>query len=177
MWLTSTVPGLPHSSQPSTTRRLSSSVRRVWRFTSKVDPKTGKTRNVPRPRDEWMEISVPAIISEELFAAAQKRKETNKIQKGRQRKHEYTLGGMVRCGHCHSTAAGMTKYDRGRPYAYYRCSVAHMRRKFGSECDNILYRVDRVDASVWRWITSMLLEPTVLRQALKDYQKEQSLRA
>lgn len=169
MWSTSTIAGL--LDQETYLGRWH------YRKTRTIkDPKTGKTRNVPRPRDEWMEITVPAIITEELFAAAQKRKTANKIQKGRQRKHEYTLGGMVRCGHCHSTASGMTKYDRGRAYAYYRCNVAHMPRKFGSECNNILYRVDRVDASVWSWITSLLLEPTVLRQALEDYQKEQSQR-
>jgi hypothetical protein len=65
-----------------------------------------------------MEISVPAIISDELFAAVQQRREANKLQKGRQRKHEYSLGGMMECGHCHNNMSGVAKVDKGCVHRY-----------------------------------------------------------
>ena len=137
------------------------------------DAATGKQRNLPRPRDEWMEIAVPPIVSEELFAAAQHRKDVNKVQMGRQRKNEYALGGMVTCGHCGNSVSGGTKVVKGYRYQYLMCNARHMPKKYGFRCDNPPYKVEQVDAAVWGWIKSLLLEPDVLRKSLEDYQQQQ----
>jgi hypothetical protein len=64
------------------------------------------------PREEWLQVPVPAIISEGLFEAAWQRKEASKRQMGHPRRDQYTLGGMLHCGCCGMFMCGMTKHYR-----------------------------------------------------------------
>ena len=51
---------------------------------------------------EWIEIPVPAIISEELFQAVQHQLDENrKHARQRRRGAAYLLQGLTVCGHCH----------------------------------------------------------------------------
>ena len=110
---------------------------------------TGKYRRVPRPREEWLMVAVPAIVGSETFEAAQLRREKNKSQLGHQRKNFYTLGGMVRCERCNSSMTGLTNSVRGQSYTYYYCCAKKNPKLYGIYCDNIQYRVDRVEPTVW----------------------------
>jgi site-specific DNA recombinase len=134
------------------------------------DAKAGKPRTIPRPREEWMEVPVPRIISDESFEAVKKRKAANKVQKGHQRKFLYALGGMLECGHCHRGMTGSTKVERGRQFGYYRCNGQINRTV---QCDNRLFRVDKVESTVWSWIKSLLMEPAMLHSAMDEYQQQQ----
>jgi site-specific DNA recombinase len=57
---------------------------------------------------------------------------------------------------------------------YYICNVSHggSEGRVGHTCDAPYFRVDRVDAIVWNWVTSILLDPAALENGLRDYQKE-----
>lgn len=136
------------------------------------DPKTGKRRLRPRPRDEWLCIAVPAIVDDSLFEAAQARKEANRVQKGHQHAHTYALGGMARCGRCGAAMTGQTNWSRGKPFPYYGCSAHRRAKRAGaSYCPAKYFRADHVDAAVWGWIKSLLLEPKTLRAAITEYQE------
>ena len=53
-------------------------------------------------RADWIEIPVPALISEELFVAVQQQLEENrKHARARRRGAAYLLQGLTVCGHCH----------------------------------------------------------------------------
>jgi site-specific DNA recombinase len=132
------------------------------------DAKTGKRRYKPQPREEWMMIPVPAIISDELFEAVQQRREANKRQLGHQRKHEYTLGGMVRCGECGNGMSGMTRTHKSGSYAYYKCNSRHVPSQYELRCSSPLFKTGPVEAAAWGWIKSLLLEPAVLRKAIEQ---------
>jgi site-specific DNA recombinase len=140
------------------------------------DLQTGRRSNVPRPREEWMHVAVPVIIPDHLFEFVQQRKEANKLQKGHQRKHEYALGGMVQCGRCHHNMTGVTRTDQKKEYAYYKCNIRHSPKRYSTGCNAVLYRTDIVEAAVWGWLKSLLLEPEVLRKAIEDYQRQQQER-
>jgi len=62
---------------------------------------TGKKR-FTRPKADWIEIPgvTPAIISQELFDAAQCQLRTNRENSQRNCKHEYLLRGHIRCRRC-----------------------------------------------------------------------------
>jgi site-specific DNA recombinase len=137
------------------------------------DAKTGKVHSVPRPRDEWLEVDCPAIISRELFEVAQQRKKTNKVLKGHQRRHFYALGGMVRCGRCNCSMAGMTKYAKGSEYQYHGCNAHRSPKRYGFHCDNAQVKASVLQAAVWGWIKSLLLEPEQLHEAIENYQQQQ----
>jgi len=145
-----------------------------YRKTKQVkNPKTGKTQSKPRPKEEWFAVSVPAIVSQELFDVVQDRRKRNKLEKGRQRRYEYALGGMLQCGHCRNNMSGMTKTHKGVEYRYYKCHAHHLPKRYGFKCDNAQFAADRVEALVWSWIKSLLLEPETLRRVISEYQQEQ----
>jgi site-specific DNA recombinase len=79
--------------------------------------KNRKTARRVRPREDWIEVPVPAIITPEVFEAAQRRLAENAVFSPRNNKrHEYLLKGLGRCGAAMSGSA-----SRGR--RYYGCSA------------------------------------------------------
>ncbi|MDQ6613371.1 MAG: recombinase family protein [Actinomycetota bacterium] len=66
------------------------------------DPRPGRPpRQVPRPKDEWIAIPVPPIISDDLFEAATKTSTGNAVCSAlRARPGVFLLRGLVRCGVC-----------------------------------------------------------------------------
>ena len=72
------------------------------RTASVLDRHPGKgTRQVRRPREQWVGIAVPAIVSEELFEAAQRVSYDNSQWSPRRSEpHHWLLRGLVKCGHC-----------------------------------------------------------------------------
>lgn len=134
------------------------------------DARTGKTIRVERPREEWVLVKVPALISEDIFQAAQRRRKENKRRMGKQNRRVYALGGMLTCGHCGRGVAGIT-HDI---YPYYICTSRHNAKRFGIACDNRNFSVKKTDATIWQWVKSILLEPERLQQALHDYQEQKS---
>ncbi len=66
-----------------------------------------------------------AIISEDLFNAAQAILQANSSTKTgyRQQENTFYLKGLVRCGSCRSAMAPSFAYSKGNKYFYYRCTV------------------------------------------------------
>jgi site-specific DNA recombinase len=56
--------------------------------------------NHERPRQEWIEIPVPALISEETFALAQEQLEQNRRHSPRRTIEPSLLQGMLVCERC-----------------------------------------------------------------------------
>ena len=54
----------------------------------------------PTPREQWITVPVPAIISPEVFNAAQERLATNQKLARRNTTYMYLLRGLVSCGRC-----------------------------------------------------------------------------
>jgi site-specific DNA recombinase len=120
-------------------------------------------------RAEWIEIPVPAIISEELFAAVQEQLEENrKHARARRRGAAYLLQGLTVCGHCHYAYYGKKVSSAARkgrkPYAYYRC-IGTDGYRFGGQriCDNPQVRTERLDELVWVQVSDLLKQPQRLK--------------
>ena len=146
-----------------------------YRKTRRGKTAQGTPRHAERPRDEWIEVRVPAIIEEVTFQAAQNQRELNKRQMGKQRKHFYLLGGMLKCGHCGRFASGATRTYKGKPLSYYECGVYHSAKRYDFKCDNThSYRVEAVDRAAWEWVKAVHMSPTLLDEALAEYQAQQA---
>ena len=65
-------------------------------FTGKYK-KIKKSSKKANPRDEWILIKVPPIISKELFDKAQKQMKENAKSSNRNKKYDYLLSGKVYC--------------------------------------------------------------------------------
>ena len=132
-------------------------------------PKKPMTR-VGTPMEDQIFIDVPALVSEDLFAAAQEQLEENRKRR-RERAHgaSYLLQGLIVCKGCGYACYGVTKGPRtaeGRAaYAYYRCRGSEAYH-FGGQrlCRNKAIRTERLDAAVWDDVSSLLSEPGRIRE-------------
>ncbi|MCU7814397.1 MAG: recombinase family protein [Candidatus Thiodiazotropha sp. (ex Rostrolucina anterorostrata)] len=129
-------------------------------------------------QDDWIEIPVPAIISEELFLAVQHQLDENrKHARQRRRGAAYLLQGLTVCGHCHYAYYGKKVSHAARKgkkqYAYYRC-IGTDGYRFGGQriCDNPQVRTERLDDLVWGQVVELLKHPERLK---KEYDRRLEL--
>jgi len=128
-----------------------------------------------RPPEEWVWIPVPAIIDEDIFAAAQEQLKSNQRQaRQRQRGAKYLLQGLVVCKGCGYAYYGKVisnKAAKGKPrdYAYYRC-IGTDAYRFGGErvCCNRQVRTDHLDQSVWYEARVVLENP---ERVMEEYRR------
>ena len=138
-------------------RRLSGS--KVWR----------RPARRMTPREQWIEIAVPAIVSEEVFELAARRFEDNRRFAARRTKEPSLLQGLIACRRCGYAYFRAPKKDRGgRRYVYYRCAGADTpgKRRSGRVCHNRPVRQDHLDALVWEHVTRLMSDPTLIRGEL-----------
>lgn len=135
-------------------------------------PREPVTRRV-RPREEWVKIPVPAIISEELVAAVQEQlRENLKRERARRRGARFLLQGLVCCARCGYAWYGIVCGRGGsRPegYEYYRCTGSDGYRFGGQQlCQVPGVRTEALDALVWEQVRSLLEQPERLAE---EYQR------
>jgi len=128
--------------------------------------------NHERPRSEWIEVPVPALVSEEIFALAQEQLAKNKHHSPRRTIEPTLLQGMLVCQRCGYALYRASTRTTKRRLHYYRClgSDAHRQLK-GPLCTNRPIRQDYLDQFVWDQIIR-LLEDDTLMQAEIDRRKE-----
>jgi len=127
------------------------------------------------PKEQWLYIPVPPLVSEALFEVVQAQLEENR-QRARQRQRgaRYLLQGLLVCAQCQYAYYGKAvsnKATKGkkRDYAYYRC-IGTDAYRFGGEriCDNLQVRTDKLDEWVWQEVCALLEDPQRLQQ---EYQR------
>jgi site-specific DNA recombinase len=112
-----------------------------------------------RPREEWVEIPVPALIAEETFAWAQAQLEQNTHFARRRTKRPTLLQGLLVCAQC--------GYAVCRRREVYRCwgREGHEHPN-GPVCTAPVTRQDHLDALVWREVLRLLEDPTIVEAEL-----------
>jgi site-specific DNA recombinase len=117
-------------------------------------------------------VAVPAIVTREIWDAAQARLLYNMEHSSRNRKYDYLLAGRVRCAECGYKMEGTS--CRPRPdklYLYYRCKSGSAARNL-STCRARRFNMGMTDAAVWNWVISFLTDPVALRNGLAAYRSE-----
>jgi site-specific DNA recombinase len=135
-----------------------------------VPPISGRksTRNKLRPPEEWVEIPVPAIISEELFEAAQRVSRDHSYFSPRHTPSDaWLLRRLVVCGHCgvKSHCQG-SKARNGGELRYYVCNRRRPLDAGGPDrsCPQPSIRAGELDSLVWEQVQAALLQPSLLVQ-------------
>ena len=136
---------------------------RVARLAGRTTPRA--VRTVDRPREEWTEIAVPAIVSEDTFARVGQRLEGNKRFASRNSKVPSLLQGLAACSACgYAYYRGHTTTTAGNKIYYYRCLGSDdYRYEGGRVCGNKPVRADYLDTVVWDHITGLLADPGLIR--------------
>jgi len=90
-----------------------------------------------RPREEWIEIPVPALVTEESFARAQELLQENKIRSRRRTIAPSVVQGLVSCAKCGYAFSRTSTQTSARKIHYYKCIGSDSWRKLGGPvCDN-----------------------------------------
>ncbi len=128
------------------------------------DSRTAK----PRPRDEWIKVSVPPIIPEEMFNRVQQRLAARnpKISPARSHSSPVLLTGIARCGHENCGGTMMLMTGKAGLYRYYTCS--NRRRKGVSSCPPNNVPMQTVDDAVITALEKRLFEPSRLKELLGE---------
>src|SRR6202007_1937627 len=121
-----------------------------------------------RPREEWIEIPVPALITEESFARAQELLQENKMRSRRRTIAPSVVQGLVSCAKCGYAFSRTSTYTTARKIHYYKCIGSDSWGKLGGPvCDNRrLVRQDLLDQIVWAEVIRLLEEPALIQQEL-----------
>lgn len=121
-----------------------------------------------RPREEWIEIPVPALVSEDSFARAQELLEQNKIRSRRRTIEPSIVQGLVSCQKCGYAFARTSTRTSARKIHYYKCIGSDGWRKLGGPiCENGRFvRQDLLDPIVWDEVVRLLEDPTLIQQEL-----------
>lgn len=151
---TQTAPG---PSRPNRTSRLAG---------RSISPKAGVTA---RPRDHWIEIPVPALVSQEVFALVQRRLAENAKFSPRNTKVPALLQGLLVCDTC-GFAYGRTSQGPGpKKYHYYRCPGTNGWQLPGGVrvCTSRPLRADDLDELIWQQVVALLADPARVRIELE----------
>ena len=125
-------------------------------------PRASKT--VDRPREEWIEIPVPAIVTAGTFQRAAQRLAGNKRFAARNTKVPSLLQGLAACSACGYGYYRTSARTTSRKIYYYRCLGSDdYRYEGGRVCGNKPVRADYLDTVVWDHITALLADPALIR--------------
>ncbi len=121
-------------------------------------------------REEWIEIPVPAIVSDETFEQAQEFLERNKRLSKRNTRTPTLLQGLMVCRECgyslYKTSSGTPK----RRFFYYRCFGSD-RYRFNNKkrciCNNKPIRQDYLDQLVWEHVVGLLENPVLISEEIE----------
>ena len=121
-----------------------------------------------RPREEWIEIPVPALVTEDSFARAQELLRENKIRARRRTITPSIVQGLVSCQKCGYAFSRTSTITSARKLHYYKCIGSDAWRKLGGPvCDNSRFvRQDLLDQIVWAEVIRLLEDPTLIQHEL-----------
>ena len=126
-----------------------------------------KSSSHERPREEWIEIPVPAIVSEETFALAAERLADNKRFAPRRTIEPSIVQGLVSCRKCGYALSRSSTRTSARKIHYYRCLGSDAWRHLGGAvCDCRPVRQDLLDRIVWQEVIHLIEDPTLIRAEL-----------
>jgi site-specific DNA recombinase len=136
---------------------------RVARLTGRATGTAYTT--VDRPRSDWLEIDVPALVDEATFERVARRLAVNKKFASRASKTPSLLQGLASCSGCgYACYRGHTTTTAGNKIFYYRCIGSdNYRFEHGKVCGNKPVRADYLDQVVWDHITHLIADPALIR--------------
>jgi site-specific DNA recombinase len=127
---------------------------------------TRRSRQVPRDRQDWIQIDCPRIVSDDTFeAAARVAVDNAKWSPRRAEPGAWLLKGLVKCGACAvGTNCHKMRGRNGTWHRYYYCRNHDPLRAGGQEhrCPERNIRADALDEFVFDQIRVALTQPDLL---------------
>ena len=114
---------------------------------------------VQRPKEEWVPILVPSVVTRDVFEQVQAKPLLNQKKAPRNNKaHQYLLRGLISCGKCRLSAYARTLHEK---YHYYVCKghTNALRTAPGERRESCYVPVSQLDELVWQDLADVLTQP------------------
>jgi len=139
---------------------------RIERTTTSAPGGRVRIRDRERPRAQWIDVEVPAIVDSDTFERARQASVAHtKFNPRGAQPGVWLLRGLVRCGRCGRRAESHKISGRdGSLYHYYRCPKHETMVAGGREkrCQQRAIRARALDDFVFERVRSALLDPRQL---------------
>jgi hypothetical protein len=136
-----------------------------------------------KPREEWISIEFPALISTDQWQQIQDRIQNQRLKPKRKYKgyeEHFMLEGFIVCGECGARMGKAVKIEKnGKARLYYKCfwHTAGKQDKAlsgRSTCHLKSVNADDVDNEIFNQVSELLVRPSRFTQAwLKDLDREE----
>lgn len=123
-----------------------------------------------RPKEEWIVVDCPQIISEFQFEQAQKILGEARRRYTKQGVRKYLLSGLVRCGECENTMTGRKSRDWYKDVFHYTDIKKTAGAKFAG-C-GMKIRCEELDKIVWERVHAWLSQPEEIAAASVEESQE-----
>jgi site-specific DNA recombinase len=118
-----------------------------------------------RPREEWIPVEVPTILSQDTWQKAQERLAMNqKFARRHSQKYFYLLRGLLVCDVCGRTLAGRTS---GTRVTYY-CYGQGKQRTPDTPAHSRVIAAKILEPLVWQAVGDLLHNPTLMADAWQN---------
>ncbi len=140
-----------------------------------------KTVRTDKPPSEWIEVPVPRIVDDSLFARVQERiQESRRFSKRcLKRKRVYLLRGLLKCGVCGYNYTGHTQARRSKhggrvDNTYYGCrrTPPSAVPPGDQPCTNTRLLGAGVEEVVWKTVRDLLVDSDALARAISAWLHE-----
>jgi len=135
--------------------------------------KNAKSSYRARPRAQWLQVPVPALIDEQQQCEVRERLARNKLLSPRNVRHDYLLRTLVVCGQC-SLRMKCHRANRRpeHPYEYHYYACAHraaVDTGRAERCNARRVRAEELDAVVWKALCDWLQQPQMLQKEVETW--------
>ena len=128
-------------------------------------PRSSASRE--RPKEGWLEISVPSLVSQDTFSLAQERLAVNKQFSRRHTIEPTLLQGLLVCSVCGYAMYRTATRTSARKLYYYRCTGSdRFRHANGPICTNRPIRQDYLDDLVWQQVAQLFENPDLIHKEI-----------
>jgi site-specific DNA recombinase len=136
-----------------------------------------KRMNIIRPKEEWIRVDVPAIVTPGEWDAAQEVLARNNKRSNRNGgKNEWLLQGFMRCEFCHDHffVAYVSKNKKAHR-RYYGCSSRYSEkaRMLGTACMTPYVYAEEIERRVWEEIETIIYDPSVVLRRFDERANEE----
>jgi site-specific DNA recombinase len=138
---------------------------------TKAFTKSKRTSGAFRPKEEWVTVSVPPLVSVDMFEAVQRKLGRNAELAKRNTKREYLLAGILYCSRCGGRMGGHTIQG----ITYYRCRSKDSGDDIPSDtggqptrCRCPEVRAVTIEPVVWETISDLIKDPDALVNELRN---------
>lgn len=125
--------------------------------------KIKKTSRKIRPKEEWIIITTPKIIEEDVFIRVGQRLKTNYEMSSRNTKNEYLLSGKIWCT-CGKRRTG--EGPKKGKHLYYRCTNRVYSFPLPATCEEGGINARIADSLIWKKIAELMTSPDLLLKSI-----------